>query len=297
MIKNNHFAFNLNNKEVLTNSLSHIKDYFISPIFNTEEELALASPIKTIALDIQQSGVLLLLFNNSLSTTTHYLFYSVSTNKNYTIEFTTVDKTYNFFFIYIPLTKEHLLTIEQTTHNNLTQLNTQHELSNQFIDQSPTITSEMLGVLHLIKNCTKCDTFKILFLENKIHELLLLVLEDRHLQHQSNELITKEDKEKIVLAQRILIENYNKRITIQELAKRVGTNEFKLKKQFKVVYNNTIYTYLTAYIMEKAKIKMESGQYSIKEIAELLGYSSQNHFSTAFKRYYGCPPSVLLKAK
>jgi AraC-like DNA-binding protein len=43
--------------------------------------------------------------------------------------------------------------------------------------------------------------------------------------------------------------------------------------------------------MSNAAVLLKDGQMRIAEIAEYLGYSSPEQFSTAFKGYYGVTPS------
>jgi len=46
--------------------------------------------------------------------------------------------------------------------------------------------------------------------------------------------------------------------------------------------------------MEKAQELLRSGLYSIAEISKLCGFRTPAYFATAFKEYFGCPPSDFL---
>lgn len=83
--------------------------------------------------------------------------------------------------------------------------------------------------------------------------------------------------------------------TISELAKRVGINECYLKSGFRHRTGMTIGTYVRKLRMEKALALIESGGCSILEAALSVGYANPSHFSAAFKKFYGCLPSRLLK--
>lgn len=52
---------------------------------------------------------------------------------------------------------------------------------------------------------------------------------------------------------------------------------------------------LTAVRIENAKKLLKRGEYSIKEICYLSGYSDPNYFSRLFKKHEGISPSVYLK--
>lgn len=83
--------------------------------------------------------------------------------------------------------------------------------------------------------------------------------------------------------------------TIPELAKRVAINECYLKAGFRHRAGMTIGEYVRKLRMEKALALIESNGCSIIEAALSVGYSNPSHFSAAFKKFYGCLPSRLLK--
>ena len=50
--------------------------------------------------------------------------------------------------------------------------------------------------------------------------------------------------------------------------------------------------YLTSIRMADARGLLESSDYSVGEIAALVGYENPLYFSRIFKKYNGCPPSI-----
>jgi AraC-like DNA-binding protein len=84
--------------------------------------------------------------------------------------------------------------------------------------------------------------------------------------------------------------------TIKELAKEVAMSESKLKKVFKSVYGLPPYEYYQKQRMQKAKVMLLSGNYSIKDIGYTLGYSNLSNFTLAFKKVYDRLPSDVLKS-
>lgn len=59
---------------------------------------------------------------------------------------------------------------------------------------------------------------------------------------------------------------------------------------FKKVNNQSILQYITKIRMEASKELLETAQYKVSEIAELVGYADVFYFSKRFKKSYGCPP-------
>lgn len=83
--------------------------------------------------------------------------------------------------------------------------------------------------------------------------------------------------------------------TIKELAREVAMSESKLKKVFKTVYGLPVYEYFQRHRMQKARIMLLSGNYSIKDVGYTLGYSNLSNFTLAFKKEFGKLPSEVVK--
>jgi AraC-like DNA-binding protein len=78
-------------------------------------------------------------------------------------------------------------------------------------------------------------------------------------------------------------------MSLQELARQVGINEFKLKNGFKELFQTTVFGYLSDVKLQNAKQQLLEGV-PIKSVAEALGYSSVQHFGNAFRKKFGVSP-------
>jgi AraC-like DNA-binding protein len=105
--------------------------------------------------------------------------------------------------------------------------------------------------------------------------------------------LNSSDKEKIVLARKLLLQHITEPLTIRELARMVATNECYLKKGFKELYGTTIFDFFQSQRMEHAKYLLYEKGLSVTEVSDILGYSSISHFSTAFRKYTGIKPCEL----
>ena len=103
--------------------------------------------------------------------------------------------------------------------------------------------------------------------------------------------LTKQDILLIRQARTILAENFDKRITIPQLARQAGINEAKLKEGFKELYGQSIHTFLLELRLEKAKNLLLTTQLSITDITYEIGYSHVTHFTTLFKKELGLTPT------
>ena len=94
-------------------------------------------------------------------------------------------------------------------------------------------------------------------------------------------------------AKNIILRDFQTPPSIKELARLCGTNDFKLKKYFKKIYQTTIYAYIQKIRLEKANLLLREHLMSVAEIANEVGYKHQGHFSAIFFKTYGVYPKDL----
>jgi AraC-like DNA-binding protein len=102
------------------------------------------------------------------------------------------------------------------------------------------------------------------------------------------------ERDKIQDAINIIQDSIDQPHTIRELSRKVGMNECYLKKGFKTVTGKTIHEYQLETRINKAKELLQQQGRSVTDVANMLGFSSISHFSTAFKRVTGTKPCELL---
>ncbi|MBE5959856.1 MAG: helix-turn-helix domain-containing protein [Lachnospiraceae bacterium] len=86
-----------------------------------------------------------------------------------------------------------------------------------------------------------------------------------------------------------------KHITLDGLAKLIHMSPRQTERLLKQSYNSTFQRKRTEARMHAAASFLTMSADSICRIAELTGYSSSEHFSAAFKQYYGITPSEYRK--
>jgi AraC family transcriptional regulator len=89
-----------------------------------------------------------------------------------------------------------------------------------------------------------------------------------------------------------LKENYSSYIE-----KQVGQEYHSLSKLFSSIENTTIEKYFIAQKIEKVKELLVYGEFTLSQIANLLGYSSVQHISNQFKQVTGLTPSSFREIK
>ena len=78
--------------------------------------------------------------------------------------------------------------------------------------------------------------------------------------------------------------NLQVRVTIEELSKQYDMPATSMKKCFREIYGDSIYSYQKRYRMNvAANLLMEDSKVEIQEIALKMGYENPGKFSSAFK--------------
>jgi AraC-like DNA-binding protein len=103
--------------------------------------------------------------------------------------------------------------------------------------------------------------------------------------------LRKDDVEKLHHARKILVTEFKSHYTNEQLAQKVGTNEYKLKHGFKQLFHVSPYRFLTQVRIEKAKDILERTEQPLKGIAITIGVFDVPNFIRSFKRVTGVSPN------
>ncbi|UZH54101.1 helix-turn-helix transcriptional regulator [Salinimicrobium tongyeongense] len=162
-------------------------------------------------------------------------------------------------------------------------------------EESRYIPTELQQHIKEIMSCRYCGHIKKIYLEARITALLLNFLVDNDPKNAILEKhpIPKKEYAGIVRVEEHIRKNFSKNLTITELAPIAGLNTSKLKQCFKKVHSTTIFKYITGLRMEKAKDLITHEKLSVSEASYEVGYKNPQHFTVAFKKYYGFLPSSL----
>lgn len=87
--------------------------------------------------------------------------------------------------------------------------------------------------------------------------------------------------------------NYMDDLTIDEIAAYTGRSLSTFKRDFKKVSNLSPQRWITKKRLEVAYQKLQEGQ-NVRDVYADVGFKNPSHFSTAFKREYGIPPTEII---
>ena len=104
------------------------------------------------------------------------------------------------------------------------------------------------------------------------------------------------EMEKIRAIHEQITSNLQVRVTIEELSKQYDMPATSMKKCFREIYGDSIYSYQKRYRMNvAANLLMEDSKVEIQEIALKMGYENPGKFSSAFKSVMGVTPAKYRK--
>ncbi len=84
-------------------------------------------------------------------------------------------------------------------------------------------------------------------------------------------------------------------LSVPELSSRCKLSTFHFIRQFKRTFLMTPHEYILQRRMERAKIMLQIEEYSIGEVARMVGFVDSGHFSKAFKQRCGMSPTQFRK--
>lgn len=175
-----------------------------------------------------------------------------------------------------------------------------YELKKKFCDNvKPYVIHNEEGLEHIFSELyfvprqIKSEYYKVKALE------LLLYLDALQLSDSKEEraYFYKEQIEKIKAIHDFIVENYQRHYTMDAVAEQFQISLTSMKKCFKEVYGDSMYSYLKRYRMNMAATMLRrESKMGIAEIAGLVGYESPGKFSAAFRKVMGQTPIEYRKA-
>jgi AraC-like DNA-binding protein/quercetin dioxygenase-like cupin family protein len=89
--------------------------------------------------------------------------------------------------------------------------------------------------------------------------------------------------------------NIYDKISVQEIAQKIGYNYSYISNMFKKRTGMTIQHYISNKKIQKAIELMKYGKLSVAQVGQKLDYANVQSFNKAFKRTMGCPPTEFLR--
>lgn len=184
---------------------------------------------------------------------------------------------------FFPLLDKFLEQVEKGKPANLSEID--HFLSPGMI----ILVNQLLG-------CSFKREVAKFYIESKVMELLIMALDHVSGDHIIAPIkLSAYDIERLHEAKDILLSDFENKISLVQLSRKVGINDFKLKKGFKHLFGSTVFDYQQSAKMGIAMKELKETNKPVEEIAYSIGYDFVSNFNVAFKKHFGFPPGYLRK--
>lgn len=151
-------------------------------------------------------------------------------------------------------------------------------------------------MLHLFDELRSACTGYTIQVRSMIAQLVVLMVRNYEKKKPSDthfDPATLNDSKYLIVEERFLYDYET--ITLENLADTLGLSTRQTERFLKEYYGKTFRQKKAESKMSVAKMLLLEQNHPVSEVAEKLGYSSVQHFSGAFARYYGCSPRQFQK--
>lgn len=173
-------------------------------------------------------------------------------------------------------------------------------LNNQLVfNHKATVSKEMENCKNSIDMLYNSNNpMKSLLIKSRLYEFLYLLFNNIPYTQLTPNKIQKRNYN-LKLIQNIIIylnKNFTEVINVKELADIFNVSYHHLCHLFKEYTNSSIIQYITTARIDKSLTYLKNSDYSISEIAGLVGYDDANYFSRTFKKVMNMSPKEYIKS-
>ena len=92
-------------------------------------------------------------------------------------------------------------------------------------------------------------------------------------------------------ANEIVARDYASELSLDDIARRVASSRRQLQRAYAEIGNTTFRDHLTRVRMERAAELLATRMFTVREVANRVGYRQPAQFAKAFRRHRGVAPS------
>jgi AraC family transcriptional regulator len=161
----------------------------------------------------------------------------------------------------------------------------------------PFVGDMRFNVMHLKKQIVNDKTDEMLINEYMHHCLLnyYRVFNSEYTEKLNKLSFTKantreEILKRLTLAKEFISSNFNHKLTLEDIAEQACLSVNHLLRTFKEAYNQSPYQFLMAVRLKRAKHFLQTTNYPLNEIVNLIGFECTSSFIRLFKSTYHTTP-------
>ncbi|MCK8495098.1 AraC family transcriptional regulator [Spirosoma sp. RP8] len=176
-------------------------------------------------------------------------------------------------------------------------------LQSLLANEQPLLFEEMIfpslqGIIDELLTESVDETFQLFFLKIKAEELicrLLMALKKRDEKQLYS--INGLDSQAIYRVKAQILERLETPPVISELAVSARMSPSKLKRLFKQIFGNSLFSYYQDFRMREAARLLKEEKLSVSEVGYRLGFTNLSHFSRVFNEHIGRNPKQYSRTK
>ncbi|MFT3981183.1 MAG: AraC family transcriptional regulator [Ferruginibacter sp.] len=154
--------------------------------------------------------------------------------------------------------------------------------------QPAPVPQDLLEMVYDILKCPFQESLRNFYFANKVRDILFSHTVSIPVVMRGE--LTPDQIAQMYEADRIMAHNLDGKITIPELARKLGTNFVSLKKNYEKLFGIGIFPRLMQRKMEHIQLLLEKTNKPLKEIADLAGYQTLPGFINAFRKRFKITP-------
>jgi AraC-like DNA-binding protein len=132
-----------------------------------------------------------------------------------------------------------------------------------------------------------------LLARSRVHTILLLLLREACAARRPAEKLSYGRARRQSLMRRAkeyLAAHYAGCVSLDEMAAALGVSSYHLSHVFSEESDFSLFAYLTALRMDKARALLRKDGLNVREVARAVGYENANYFAKVFRKHCGCAP-------
>lgn len=139
------------------------------------------------------------------------------------------------------------------------------------------------------------DAFYLTAIRATVMEMLLLLCRRYSAPRQYSVEETGAPNDNVYSALKYICHNLHRKLSLEEIAAHTGLSKYYFCREFKRMTCLTPVQYINQARCESASNLLGAGQYTVKEVAVMVGFDNFSYFSSVFKKYTGLLPSEYMK--
>lgn len=153
------------------------------------------------------------------------------------------------------------------------------------------LSAAMKQIIQEILESHHKGSLRMIFLETKVKELFLLVLDK--INQQGTLSASKErayDHDRLTEAKETLLKDLENPLSVNKLSRKTGLPKNTIKQGFKELFGQSPHKLVVSHRMEFAQRLITETSDTILDISYAVGYTGAPSFSKAFKKHFGHSP-------